>query len=83
MGFFFLDCAYLTSPTCNVVITPEVHFDVVPLKHHAALYIRSSDGHINIILMGERVHRKRLGGHRLKWNEICINNVSTGWEMLA
>lgn len=72
---FYITCFNVTS---NVVITPEVHLDVVPLKHHAALYIRGSDGHIHVILVGERVHGKRLSGHRLKWNEICINNVSTG-----
>lgn len=43
--------------TCDIVIAPEIHFDVVPLQHHAVLHAGLSDGHVHIVLRVERIHR--------------------------
>lgn len=56
--------------TCNIVIAPEIHFDVVPLQHHAVLHAGLSDGHEHIILGVERIHRNRLVGQSLMDNKI-------------
>lgn len=42
--------------TCDIVITPEIHFYVVPLQHHAVLHAGLSNGHVHIILGVERVY---------------------------
>lgn len=55
----FLDYGrgYFSSQhTCDVVITPEIHFYVVPLQHHAVLHAGLSDGHIHVVLGVERVY---------------------------
>lgn len=56
--------------TCNVVVAPEIHFDVVPLQHHAVLHAGLSDGHVHVILGVERVHRNRLVGQSLMNHKI-------------
>lgn len=46
--------------TCDVVICPKVHLNVVPLENHATVCARSSDRHINVILEAKCVDRQRL-----------------------
>lgn len=46
--------------TCDVVIRPKVHLNVVPLENHATVRARSRDRHIHVILEAERVDRQRL-----------------------
>lgn len=61
--------------TCDVVIRPEVHLDVVPLEDHATVGAGSSDGHIHVILEAERVDRQRLRGQSLMKDKICRQNM--------
>lgn len=50
------DCHELEDKrTCDVIISPEVHFNVVPLEDHAALHARSGDRHEDVVLVAERV----------------------------
>lgn len=60
-----------TFCTCDVIISPEVHFYVVPLENHAALCAGSSDSHVDIVLITECVSGQGLGRHRLMEDEIC------------
>lgn len=39
-------CSY----TCDIVITPEIHFNVIPLQHHAVLHAGLCNGYEHIIL---------------------------------
>lgn len=39
-------CSY----TCDIVITPEVHFNVIPLQHHAVLHAGLCNSYKHIIL---------------------------------
>lgn len=57
--------------TCDVIVCPVVHFDVVPLVDHAAVCAGCSNRHIHIVLVAECVNRQRLGCHRLMEHEIC------------
>lgn len=51
---------FFSNFTCNVVICPKVHLNVVPLENQATVCARSSNRHIHVILEAERVHRQRL-----------------------
>ena len=57
--------------TCDIVIRPKVHLDVVPLHNHAALSVGSSNSHVDVILVRKRVYRQRFRGHGLVEREIC------------
>lgn len=56
--------------TCDIVIAPEIHFDVVPLQHHTVLHAGLGDGHVHVVLGVERIHRNRLVGQRLMNDKI-------------
>lgn len=56
--------------TCDIVIAPEIHFDVVPLQHHTVLHAGLGDGHVHVVLGVERIHRNRLVGQCLMNNKI-------------
>lgn len=57
--------------TCDIIICPEVHFYVVPLENHATLCGWSSNRHVDVILVTERVDRQRLCVQGLMQDEIC------------
>lgn len=59
------------SRTCDVIISPEVHFYVVPLENHTAVCAGSSNSHVDIVLEAECVDGQRLRRYRLMQDEIC------------
>lgn len=63
------------GPTSDIVITPEGHFNVVPLHDHAALCGWGSDGHVDIVLIGEGVHWQRLCGHWLMEDKVWTERM--------
>ena len=58
------------SCTCDIVITPEIHFNVIPLQHHAVLHAGLCNGDEHIILWVERIHWNWLVGQNLVNNKI-------------
>lgn len=57
--------------TCDIIVCPEVHFNVVPLENHTTLCGWSSNGHVDVILVTECVDRQRLCIQGLMEDEIC------------
>lgn len=61
--------------TCDVVVRPEVHLDVVPLENHATVWAGRSDRHIDVILEAECVDRQRLRCQGLMEDEIWRQKI--------